>query len=219
MSETGRTPGTVETAVCDRLAAEAVGALQQAVPPSVAWLRGSLAAGQADHYSDIDLLWEIPDGDFAEATERLPAILERLRPLASLRADPLLQRSAKHRLYFVRFAGLPLFWRLDLEVCARSIGRDRTYDLDNPSARGTEWSLAESALANGVAAIKTHRRGRDDEAEGLLERAFSRLGQPSPPGDFVRRVRALALLASKTDPALDDLATRVAALAAGQLFA
>ena len=36
--------------------------LTEAVSGSVTSLRGSLAEGRADAYSDIDLLWEVPVG-------------------------------------------------------------------------------------------------------------------------------------------------------------
>src|SRR3712207_8324905 len=41
-------------------------------------------------------------------------------------------------------------------------------------------SLAESSLANAIAAIKAQRRGRDKEATALLARAEARVGVASP---------------------------------------
>ena len=78
----------------------------------------------------------------AAAIADLPVILTRIRPVASLRFDPDFQHSAKRRLVFVRFAGVALFWRVDLDVFARSVGRDPDYDRDNPFARGTSWSAS-----------------------------------------------------------------------------
>ena len=163
-----------------RLAADLLAALATAVPDSTALPRGSLAEGRADIYSDIDLLWDVPDAGFDAAIAGLPSILKRVQPVASLRFDPDFQHSAKRRLAFVRFAGVPLFWRVDLDVFARSVGRDPDYDRANPSARGTSVSLAESSLANAIAAIKALRRGQDNEAAELLARAEARVGVPSP---------------------------------------
>ena len=119
-----------------RLVADLQAELTAAVPNSVALLRGSLAEGRADPYSDIDLLWDVPDADFSPAIAELPVTLSHVRPVASLRFDPDFQHSARRRLAFIRFAGVPLFWRVDLDVFARSVGRDPDYDRDNPSARG-----------------------------------------------------------------------------------
>ena len=104
-----------------RVADEILRRLEQAAPGSVAELRGSLTSGATDPYSDIDALWEVPDANFQHCVGNLERILSSVHPVESLRSDPDLQRSAKHRLFFVRLAGLPLFWRLDLEVFARSI--------------------------------------------------------------------------------------------------
>ena len=190
----------LETEERARLVADLLTELPAAVPGSAALLRGSLAEGRADPYSDIDLLWEIPDADFGAALAELPVTLERVRPIASLRFDPDFQHSAKRRLAFIRFAGMSLFWRVDLDVFARSAGRDQDYDRGNPSARGTSWSLTESSLANAIAAIKAQRRGQDNEAADLLRRAEARVGVPSPAVDLPRRIRLLVDAVVAKDP-------------------
>jgi hypothetical protein len=77
------------------------------------WLGGAAAGiaaeGRAEPYCDVDLLWDVPDAAFAEAIASLPVFMARVRPLASLRFDPDFQHSARRRLAFVRFAGVPLF--------------------------------------------------------------------------------------------------------------
>ena len=134
-------------------------ALEEAVKGSSAGLRGSLARGTSDPYSDIDVFWELPDSLFHRAIDDLPEILASVGPIESIRADPMLQNSDKRQLIFVQFADLPLYWRVDIEVFAASIERDDDYDLDNIEARGDRWSLTHSALANGVAALKSLLRG------------------------------------------------------------
>jgi hypothetical protein len=69
------------------------------------------------------VLWDVSDA----ATSELSAILERVRQVASLRFDPDFQHSAKRRLAFVRFAGVPLFWRVDLEATHRAASSSEPY--------------------------------------------------------------------------------------------
>jgi predicted nucleotidyltransferase len=192
-----------------RFFADLLTELAAAVPNSVVLLRGSLAEDRADVYSDIDLLWDVPDAAFDAAIAELPVILRRIRPVASLRFDPDFQHSAKRRLAFVRFAGVPLFWRVDLDVFACSVGRDPHYDRDNPSARGTCWSLTESSLANAIAAIKALHRGRDNEAGALLARAEARARIKSPTVDLHSRIDFLVAAVAANDPAVASLAADI----------
>jgi predicted nucleotidyltransferase len=192
-----------------RLVADLLRELTSAFPGSEALLRGSLAEGRADLYSDIDLLWDVPDTAFSAAIAALPLILKGVRPVASLRFDPDFQYSAKRRLAFIRFAGVPLFWRVDLDVFARSVDRDPDYDRDNPSARGTSWSFPESSLANVIAAIKAQRRGRDNEAAELLARAEARVGIASPEVDLQRRIGLLLDTVAAKDPTTASLAADI----------
>jgi hypothetical protein len=143
--------------------------------------------------------------------------LSHVRPVASLRFDPDFQHSARRRLAFIRFAGVPLFWRVDLDVFARSVGRNPDYDRDNPSARGTSTSLAESSLANVIAAIKAQRRGRDNEAADLLARAEARVGLASPAVDRQCRIGLLVDAIAAMDPTTASLAAEIRRLMAEML--
>jgi predicted nucleotidyltransferase len=194
------------------LADEVLRCLRNAVPGSAAELRGSLANGTADEYSDIDILWEVPDDAVSSCVEVLRGHLAGLRPLASLRSAPDFQRSAKRRLIFAHFAGVPLFWRVDIEVFAESIRRDGAYDLENEAARGDDWSLAHSALMNGIAAVKALLRGNEEEAAGLLDRGFARIERPRPIAPLRRQVVALAQAVVEVDPEQAGLARQVTGL-------
>jgi hypothetical protein len=198
-----------------RLVADLLTHLRDAIPGGQVRLRGSLAAEGADPYSDIDLLWDVPDTGFSAALAVLPVTLARVRPVASLRFDPDFQRSANRRLAFVRFAGVSLFWRVDLDIVARSVADDPDYDRHNPAARGTDWSAPESSLANAIAAVKAHLRGRDDEAARLLERAEHRTGMVSPPLSLPERILRLVDAAAQREPSLASLATEIRSLVAG----
>ncbi len=99
-----------------------------------------------------------------------------------MRIDPGLARSDRRRLVFIRLAGVPLFWRVDLDVRARSVALDDSYDDGNPAARDdTGWSRPASALENAVAAIKSAVRGRTEVTSGLLSRGYERVGLVPPP--------------------------------------
>ena len=199
----------LETEERARLVADLLTQLAAAIPGSTALLRGSLAECRADSYSDIDLPWDVPDVDFGAAIAELPVILSHVRPVASLRFDPDFQHSARRRLAFIHFAGVALFWRVDLDIFARSLDRDPDYDRDNPSARSTSWSFAESSLANAIAAIKALHRGRDPEAAELLARAEARIGVASPAVDLQSPIELLVDAVAVKDPTMASLAAEI----------
>jgi hypothetical protein len=183
--------------------------LESAVPGSVVLLRGSLAGGYADAYSDIDILWEVPDGTFLDASERIGEILAQAQAVESLRSVPDFQQSDRRRLFFVQFEHMPLFWRADINVVARSVHMDPHYDIDNDAARGDDWSLTHSALMNAIAAVKALLRGKDDLAEGLLARGFVRIGLAIPEGHPQEQILILAQGATRLDPSLAALAGEI----------
>lgn len=200
-------------------------ALSGACPGARVEPRGSLAAGTADPYSDIDLLWDVPDERFAGCLAEVADVLGRVRPLSAVRVDPDYRLCDRRRLLFVHFADLPLFWRLDLDVRARSVAGDETYGADALAAPGGDWSAAAGALANAVAAIKAVRRGRHGDAGGLLERGLARVDAakasaghapgagPVVSGHWCTDVTRLASAAADAEPAQAEHAARVTALA------
>ncbi|MFE7464442.1 hypothetical protein ACFU6R_10090 [Streptomyces sp. NPDC057499] len=178
-------------------------------PGSRAEPRGSLARGTADAYSDIDLTWTVPGDRFADCLADVRDVLGAVRPLDSLRTDPDTRRSGARRLFFAAFRGLPLFWRVDLEVVAAQGGAG------GPAAPADDaWSWPASALANAVAATKAVLRGRPEDARGLLERGLDRVDAPEgPSGHWLADIRRLADTAAEREPELRPLADRVCDLA------
>ncbi|MEU8696880.1 hypothetical protein AB0C61_04215 [Streptomyces sp. NPDC048680] len=212
MSEEG--PAGLDPARRAALARELLRALRSHCAGSLAEPRGSLARGTADAYSDIDLLWTVPDGRFDACVAAVPDLLGAVRGVASLRVDPELGNSRKRRLLYVDFDRLPLFWRLDLEIVALSVAGRPGYDQDNPAACRDDWSRPASALANAVAAVKAVLRGRPETARGLLERGFARIGAvDTVTGDWFADITRLAEAAAAIEPARRPLAERVVRLA------
>ncbi|MFF3030938.1 hypothetical protein ACFVS7_07995 [Streptomyces rubiginosohelvolus] len=202
------------------LAAEVCIALKRCCPGSGAELTGSLASGTADAFSDIDIAWVVPDAHFPDCLARTVEVLGRVQPVDSVRSNPDFHRSDRRRLLFVRFAGVSLFWRLDLDVRTLSVADDLHYDAGNPAARAREgeWSRPASALANAVGAVKAAARKRDVEARGLLDRGFARIGENDrATGAWVNDVARLAHAVALRDSALSDLASQVTLLAARHL--
>ncbi|MFD0022132.1 hypothetical protein [Streptomyces sp. NPDC058382] len=214
MSEQGPGEAGLDPAHRAALAQEILRALRAGCAGSRAEPRGSLARGTADAYSDIDAVWIVPDSRFDDCVAAVPDVLGTVRGVASLRTDPDLLNSRKRRLLFVDFDGLPLFWRLDLEVVALSVADRPGYDQGNPAARGDDWSRPASALANAVAAVKAVLRGEPDTAQGLLERGFARIGAvDTVSGDWFADITRLARAAAAAEPARGPLAERVLGLA------
>ncbi|MFE6662090.1 hypothetical protein ACFVFH_00795 [Streptomyces sp. NPDC057697] len=202
--------GALDPARRAAFARELSRALTAHCPGSRAEPRGSLARGTADAYSDIDLAWTVPGDRFDACVAAVPEVLRAVRPLDSLRTDPESRNSRERRLVFAAFRGLPLFWRVDLEIAATPAapGEGRA------TAHGDDWSPYASALANAVAATKAVLRGQPQNARGLLERGLRRAGAPDgPTGRWFDDIRRLAETAAAREPGLSPLADRVLRLA------
>ncbi len=121
----------------------------------------------------------------------------------------MLQNSEKRRLVYAQFSEVPLYWRVDIEIFAESIGRDSEYDRYNSDARGDDWSRPHSALMNGVAAIKALMRGDVDGARECLLRAFDRVDLLPPDETLWDQVAALAEVVGRCDLEQAELVRRV----------
>jgi hypothetical protein len=196
----------------DRIVAGVRSALEDAVVASSFVLRGSLAEGTADRYSDIDAIWRVPDGRRQSALDALPEVLHSVARVFSVRVDPD-SLAADSCLVFVTFTDVPMFWRLDLLI------ETVTGDLDTPLEVATEWSLPESALANAVAAVRAVVRGRDDDATGLLDRGYPRVGATyTPSGSWQYDIVGLAIAAARADSRLELRSERVRKIAEALLL-
>jgi predicted nucleotidyltransferase len=195
-----------------RLAERIRGRLAEAMPGSASEVQGSLARGSADLYSDIDVLWEIPDDQFDWCLRGLQGYLSGLHPLESLRMDPEFQDSRKRRRVHVRFEGFPLFWQCDIEIMSQSIRRDLTFDVGNPSARGPDRSAGETMLMGTVAAMRAYLRGKQSEAQELLGKAMARMGMTAPQVQGSNPMLALVDEVQRRYSQLEPLGERVRAL-------
>ncbi|HUQ62691.1 MAG TPA: nucleotidyltransferase domain-containing protein [Acidimicrobiales bacterium] len=185
-----------------------------AVPGSRISLRGSLATGEADQFSDIDLLWVVPGDRFTAAVAGVRETLASVSQVSSVRSDPEFQGSGNRRLLFIQLADLPLFWRIDLEVRSPSeFGPGGPVPVVGPLL-AAEWSAAASAAANAVATIKAVARGHLVDARGLLERGFDRMGETFDPSEsWTGAVVRLARSSAAADPNLATYGQQVANLA------
>jgi predicted nucleotidyltransferase len=203
----------------DHLAARLSAELEALMPRSAVSLRGSLAAGTADAYSDIDLCWAVGDEAFPAAVSAAADLAGTLPPVRVVRVDPDFARSDRRRLVFLRLDAVPLFWRVDLDVRASSVAADDSYDHGNEAARDlTGWSRPASAIENAIGAIKNGMRGRDREMSGLLSRGYARIGHAAPAeGGLAERVTGLADACASLEPGLAGLAAEVREVAAALL--
>jgi predicted nucleotidyltransferase len=161
--------------VRDELARKLLEVLCGYSPGSNAWLRGSLATNVADQYSDIDVAWELANDDVESALRAVRTLLSQLKHIECIRIDPEFRDSPAYRLVFIRFSEFPLFWRLDLEIYARLAQRSTNRRI-RQTGLPSDWSKAESALANPVAAVKACKRQEHETAMLLLKRALVRVG-------------------------------------------
>ncbi|HEX8924269.1 MAG TPA: hypothetical protein VF786_00680, partial [Terriglobales bacterium] len=171
----------LDPAIRDKFTERVLNRLHEAFPDAVVGPRGPIADQTADQYSPIDLRCVVPDEQFKDALARLPEVLASIEIVLSLRSEPTHQNSALRRIFYIRFGGLPLFWRVHLEVVAASVANDPLYDNFNAAARGNDWSLPESALWSAVDAIRSLARGHEKEAHNQLRRAFQRINVPVLP--------------------------------------
>ena len=128
----------------------------------------------------------------------------RCAAVLALRTDPDYSCSAARRVVFARLYGLPLFWRVDVDIRAGAAAADDRYDAGTPAARSDAgWWAAASAIENVVAALKAAARGQADTAEDLLRRGCARIGHdPGPATDLAAAVTGLADACAAREPGL-----------------
>jgi hypothetical protein len=185
--------------------------LQDWVPGSVAEMRGSMGSGTTDDYGDIGICWVVPDGSFTEAVAIVGAALSRATAVLSLRTDPEFARSARRRLVFARLYGMPLFWRVDIDIRARSVAADDLLDAGGPDARSdTGWSGPADAIDDAIAAIKAAARGQAETADVLLRRGSERIGHDAgPTADLADAITSLAEACATQESSLTNMAAEV----------
>jgi hypothetical protein len=202
------------------LAGEVLAALERELPGSVAVLQGSLAAGDWDPWSDIDVDWQVPAGSLQQAAAQLGVALARVRPVESVRTDPAFAHSPVLCLAFVRFVDTPLFWRVDVTIRQRGHGSQPVITSADPGIDPPmRWSNVESALATVVSVARAHLRGRDEYAGTLARRAASLVGSKGGDDDETTTVRLQRIVqeAERQDPGVSALAGRVGQLV-GEVF-
>ena len=150
------------------------------VPRSVVELHGSIATGSADEYSDIDLVWEIPDDQFDATVLCVEETLTAIQSVSAMQFDPLFQASDRRRRIFVHYCNLPLFWQVKLDIMAKSIQKNFDYDTENIYGRPRNRTLPNTyiSLMDCIAAIKGLLRQDELLAAHLVSGAFQRIALP-----------------------------------------
>ena len=198
---------SLDTSQRSAIAQRVLECLNTAVANSSARLRGSLADGRHDVYSDIDVLWVVDDL-LEITTGRVRDALSRAGEVVSLQVDPEVQRSPRYRLIFARFANLPLFWRLELKISSRN-GVQGVSMAAGGNEPAPNWSVAESALANAVGAIKAYLRGKEELASEYLQSACEKLGyepvSPRARDSLMRITKRAAELEPHVAPFAEEL--------------
>lgn len=110
--------------------------LPRSVSGSKAQLRGSTATGFCDEYSDIDITWQVPADAFENGLTRVGDILSGIAPVESIRWDPEYRGNPGRRVIFIRFADVPLFWRVDLDIRTESMTSREGSKLSRTGKRG-----------------------------------------------------------------------------------
>lgn len=188
-----------------RFAAELVAELKQISAVRDVQLRGSLARGTEDCYSDIDLSAIVDPGALDCCLGEIPQALEAQGRLLSFRYDPEWRLHPERRVLFVAYADLPLFWRIDLDISSALGDTAETQGLTEV----TDWSFTESALWNGVGALKAWARGNSVAAEEMLDRAFARANVTVAEGSVLQRTVDLASAVMAGDGQLAELAFKL----------
>ncbi len=193
------------------LASSLLNALQKWVPGSDAQLRGSLGSGTADDYSDIDICWVVPDDSFTEAVDTMGAVLSCVKGVSTLHVDPECAHSAGRRLAFAHLSGVPLFWRVNIDIRANSVAADDLYDAHSSDAYSEAgWPGPASAIENAIEAIEVAVRGQANAADVLLRRGFERIGRdPGPTADLADAIISLADACATQEPCLTSMAAEM----------
>lgn len=175
-----------------------------------------MASGADDDYSDIDLEWRIPGESFGSAIGAIPGAFGDVGAISSFRSDPDFRDSDSRKILFLRFAGIPLFWRVDLDCIATTpVTPDQAAIIRNLA---TPWSNTESVLMNCVASIKWMHRHKPEMARALLERALTRLGAPAPETlGAVELIEKICAIAAAMDPTKAILCDSIRELASSKI--
>ena len=103
------------------------------------WVEGSLATGQADDLSDIDLVADVADGSQDRVFERVEGLLALMGPLEISMELDIGHRFLRHRLY--RLKHTPEFWSIDFVLQAHS--RRFVFDAEEAGAERPLFDRAD----------------------------------------------------------------------------
>ncbi|MFE2375421.1 hypothetical protein [Streptomyces sp. NPDC059398] len=148
---------------------------------SVAALRGSLARGTSDPYSDIDIAWMVPSAQFDTCVAAVERCLGAVRAVVSLRSDPDVRRSCGRRLLFLAFRDMPLFWRLDLEIT--TLSSEPAEPAEPAELAGTAGTVNRVGVAGPVSRVSPAGPAGGSSPRGQVQAQISGDGASAGLGD------------------------------------
>lgn len=159
--------------------------LSQYLAPGLVGVRGSIAKGTFDEWSDVDIEAGVQRPLDNSLFSGLEELLHRAHGPALVRYDPDYRNMTTAQHVRFSFYELPVFWRVDLLITSK-LDTGRKYPDPFP-----HWAVGSSALMNVIWALKYHLRGRGDEADRYLKAACEKIGHE--PMRFGRDTSALIL--------------------------
>ena len=162
-------------------------------------LRGSLATGQTDEYSDIDVLVDVSGSDNGRFATRIPALLGRHVPVLFSDWAPSLLPETYVQTCFLD--GAPIFWNVDVECMATPHVPSLTRVAVQPRDHGLKlWVLDAKHLLRGAATADPDIRrlaarllpvaeATPPDLRLLMRRVLDELSRSAPPAyaGFLRR--------------------------------
>jgi predicted nucleotidyltransferase len=186
-----------------KLAGEILGHLERLPGARRAYLRGSLAGGTVDAYSDVDLGVDVSGSDNGAFALRLADALRPHLPIDFVDWAPSLLPGAYVQSFYLR--DFPIFWNVDVECVATP---------HVPSVTSAPLNTTDHCLKLWALTAKhclRRREGARREVEALARRV---LGDRAPDGDPrshpALMCAVLASLAATADPARQAFLARCA---------
>lgn len=167
--------------------------LAEHLAPATVMFRGSVARGDCDEFSDVDIETHVHTALDAAFFRDLEAVLVGRYGPALVRYDPEFTSDVRAQDVRFSFRRLPIYRRLDLLVRSDRVA-DQKYPCPFPV-----WSVGTSALMNVVWALKHLHRGNPTAAADFLGAASEKLGVGRAGSTLDEAVSLLDVMGARDD--------------------